>query len=86
MLIGEYSIYYIEWSDSGCSYKRLNDVDFVWFDEEQPRMYIRKKDGSFWTCGREVGATKKKISSGREGSVKAYICTEQFMPLVLETK
>ncbi len=66
--------------------ERVKGVAFVWFDEKAKRMYIRKNDGSFWVCGEEVGAKKKKISHGREGGVKEYICTEQFMPLILETE
>lgn len=66
--------------------KRVEDVEFVWFDEAEERMYIRKKDGSFWVCGEEVGAKKKKISYGPEGGVKERICTEQLMPLILKTE
>lgn len=66
--------------------ERIKGAAFVWFDEKAERMYLRKKDGSFWVCGEEVGAKKKKISHGREGGVKEHICTEQLMPLVLKTE
>ena len=61
-------------------------VSEVSIDEVEERMYIRKKDGSFWVCGEEVGAKKKKISYGPEGGVKERICTEQLMPLILKTE
>lgn len=47
--------------------KLFFDVLEVSIDEVEERMYIRKKDGSFWVCGEEVGAKKKKISYGPEG-------------------
>ena len=62
--------------------KLFFDVLEVSIDEVEERMYIRKKDGSFWVCGEEVGA----ISYGPEGGVKERICTEQLMPLILKTE
>lgn len=66
--------------------KLFFDVLEVSIDEVEERMYIRKKDGSFWVCGEEVGAKKKKISYDPEGGVKERICTEQLMPLILKTE
>ena len=50
--------------------KLFFDVLEVSIDEVEERMYIRKKDGSFWVCGEEVGAKKKKISYGPEGGFR----------------
>ena len=41
--------------------KLFFDVLEVSIDEVEERMYIRKKDGSFWVCGEEVGAKKRKF-------------------------
>ena len=44
--------------------KLFFDVLEVSIDEVEERMYIRKKDGSFWVCGEEVGAKKNFLWSG----------------------
>lgn len=64
--------------------KRIENVDFVWLEEETERTYIKKKDGSLWTCGREVGTEMKTIDYGL--GLEKVICTSQFMPLSLEEK